>query len=227
MVRPNNSSINHLVTMINAFSDPWGLKAPDSTHIFMNKEARRFTNTPLSFDVEGRRDGEFPASWAELEGELIEHDHQMLSTGKSSAVIETHYWFGSKFLIPYISEKHPVYNDAGDCIAILWCAKPILAIDLVTIIESKSPGIITTTLNCDLFTEAENETIFYLMRGLSAKEIARVRTNTVKTINNRIQNIFQKADVHSLSQLKAFCYEHGFANYLPPKLLKKGITLIK
>ncbi|PIJ48435.1 hypothetical protein BL250_15505 [Erwinia sp. OLTSP20] len=73
----------------------------------------------------------------------------------------------------------------------------------------------------------ENETIFYLMRGFSAKEIARLRSNTIKTINNRIQNIFQKAEVHSLKQLKEFCHEHGFSTYLPPRFLTKGITLIR
>lgn len=225
----NSSSlyINNLITMISAFGEPWGLKALDSTHIFMNKEARRFTNTPRDFDLEGRRDSEFPASWAELEEELIAHDHLACDSKNSSLVIETHHWFGSADLTPYLSEKRPVYDQNGDCVAILWSAKPIFITTPMTIINARNPGIITTALNCDLFTDAENETIFYLMRGLSAKEIARVRSNTVKTINNRIQNIFQKADVHSLSQLKAFCHEQGFANYLPPKLLKKGITLIK
>ncbi|CAK9886085.1 MAG: hypothetical protein XXXJIFNMEKO3_02509 [Candidatus Erwinia impunctatus] len=223
----NSPYINHLITMIGAFSDPWGLKAPDSRHIFMNDEARRFTSTPQQFNIEGRRDSEFPAPWSEMAEELIAHDTKTCTSNASSVVIETHHWYGATDLSPFLSEKHPVHDENGNCIAILWSAKPVINISPLMLVDEKKPGIITTHLTCTLFTQSENETIFYLMQGLSPKEIANVKNIALKTVNNRIYTIFQKADVHSLRQLEAFCHEHGFTNYLPPHLLKKGLINIK
>lgn len=221
------SYISNLVTMINAFGDPWGIKAPNSEHIYMNKEARRFTCTPHTFDLEGRRDSEFPAAWAEMEDDLIAHDNRACHSDKSSLVIETHYWYGTKDLVPYLSEKYPVCDSQGKCIAILWYAKPVLNIDPLLIIDQKKPGILTTTRCCNLFTASENETLFYLLHGLSAKDIARINNVSHKTISNRVQAIFQKADVHSLRQLEEFCRLKGIFDYIPPHLLKKGLISVR
>lgn len=219
--------ISNLITMINAFGDPWGLKSPNSEHIYMNKEARRFTATPDQFDLEGRRDGEFPADWAEMEADLIAHDQRTCHSGKASLVIETHHWYGSTDIIPYLGEKYPVCDEQGNCIAILWYAKPVLNIDPLLLINRKMPGIISTTPGCTLFTPAEYETLFYLLRGLSAKDIARINNVSHKTIGNRVQAIFQKADVHSFRQLEEFCRVNHITDYIPPHLLKKGLISVR
>ncbi|WP_312241234.1 helix-turn-helix transcriptional regulator [Pantoea sp.] len=221
------SYISHLITMINAFGDPWGLKSPTSEHIYMNREARLFTTTPDKFDLEGRRDSEFPADWAEMEMDLIAHDHRACHSDKSSLVIETHHWYGLKEVTPYLSEKYPVCDSQGNCIAILWYAKPVFNIDPLMLIDCKKPGIITTASSCALFTASEKETLFYLLRGLTAKDIARINNVSHKTIGNRIQTIFQKADVHSFRQLKEFCRYKGISDYIPPHLLKKGLITVR
>ncbi|MEM6159343.1 LuxR C-terminal-related transcriptional regulator [Erwinia sp. P6884] len=227
MITPPSDYISHLITMIRAFSDPWGLKAPDSRHIYMNDEARRFTCTPAEFNPEGRRDSEFPAAWAELEDDLIAHDHQASNSGTSSLVIETHHWYGDEDLRPYLSEKFPVFDDNGQCVAILWNARPVMIVNPLIVIDNRQPGVISTSINNNLFTQSESETLFYLLQGISAKEIAQINGISLKTVSNRIQIIFQKANVHSQRQLEEFCRTQGFADYLPPHLLRKGLFLVR
>ncbi len=140
MIDSPSDYISHLITMIRAFSDPWGLKTPDSRHIYMNDEARRFTSTPQKFYLEGRRDSEFPASWAELEDDLIAHDHQTCGSSKSSLVIETHHWYGDEDLHPYLSEKFPIFDNTGKCVAILWNARPVMSVNPMMLINRKNRG---------------------------------------------------------------------------------------
>lgn len=54
-----------LISMMEHLSEPWGIKDRQSRHIYMNKAAYLYTNTPLDFDIEGKLDNEFPAHWAD------------------------------------------------------------------------------------------------------------------------------------------------------------------
>lgn len=60
-----------LIAMMEHLSEPWGIKDRQSRHIYMNKAAYLYTNTPLDFDIEGKLDNEFPAHWAEFSPEFI------------------------------------------------------------------------------------------------------------------------------------------------------------
>ena len=71
-----------------------GIKDRESRHIYMNKAALLYTNTPLNFDIVGKTDAEFPADWAECADDLQEHDRRTETSRRQTAVIETHYWFG-------------------------------------------------------------------------------------------------------------------------------------
>lgn len=40
-----------LIAMMEHLSEPWGIKDRQSRHIYMNKAAYLYTNTPLDFDM--------------------------------------------------------------------------------------------------------------------------------------------------------------------------------
>ena len=70
----NDIYFKGLIAMMEHLSEPWGIKDLHSRHVYMNQAAYLYTNIPLNFDIEGKRDDEFPAHWAELSPEFIEHD---------------------------------------------------------------------------------------------------------------------------------------------------------
>ena len=109
-----------LISMMEHLSEPWGIKDRQSRHIYMNKAAYLYTNTPLDFDIEGKLDNEFPAHWAEFSPEFIEHDKRTEESQDRVTVIETHYWYGKDFLMPFISEKLPIYNDKKELIEMIY-----------------------------------------------------------------------------------------------------------
>ncbi|WP_210769481.1 hypothetical protein [Candidatus Symbiopectobacterium sp. 'North America'] len=51
------------ISLIENLDEPWGIKDAESRHVYLNLAARRYTNTPKNFSVEGRHDIEFPTAW--------------------------------------------------------------------------------------------------------------------------------------------------------------------
>ncbi|MEX0446638.1 helix-turn-helix transcriptional regulator [Xenorhabdus sp. SGI246] len=224
--KDDGSYLKGLIAMMEHLSEPWGIKDLNSRHVYMNKAAYLYTNTPLQFDIEGKFDNEFPADWAELAGDLTEHDKRTEEAQDRVSVIETHYWFGRNCLTPFISEKFPVYNDDKKCIWIVWNAKPLNTLSPLQYINQKKPSILTTEINTNLFTKAELDIIFFMLHRFSNKEIAKIYNVSHKTIENRIYNIYQKANVHSLQQFEEFCKHLHLDNYIPERLVTKGILFI-
>ncbi|MEN5017938.1 LuxR C-terminal-related transcriptional regulator [Erwinia sp. Eh17-17] len=229
MELPDNkqrSDFSALIAMMEHLSEPWGIKDPESRHLYMNKAAYLYTNTPAKFNIEGQLDSDFPASWAECEEALIEHDRRTLASNGRVAVIETHYWFGQKTLTPYISEKIPLHDAKGDFIGIAWNAKLLDTMSPLKYITQQKPGVLTTEVSNDLFTRSELDTLFLMLQRLSTKEIARIYNLSHRTVENRIYNIYQKAGVHTHSQFEEYCRHAGLDNFIPDRLIEKGIQFI-
>ncbi|CDL82893.1 helix-turn-helix transcriptional regulator [Xenorhabdus szentirmaii] len=222
----NNSYLKGLIAMMEHLSEPWGIKDLNSRHIYMNKAAFLYTNTPVKFDIDGKLDHEFPADWAELAEDLTEHDKRTEKSQDRVSVIETHYWYGKNFLTPFISEKFPVYNNEKQCIWIVWNAKPLNTLSPLQYINQQKPSILTTEIDTKLFTKAEMDIIFFILHRFSNKEIAKIYNVSHKTIENRIYNMYQKADVHSYQQFEEFCRHLQLDNYIPERLIEKGILFI-
>ncbi|WP_340613504.1 helix-turn-helix transcriptional regulator [Xenorhabdus thailandensis] len=222
----NNSYLKGLIAMMEHLSEPWGIKDLNSRHIYMNKAAYFYTNTPINFDIEGKFDNEFPADWAELAEDLTNHDKMTEESQDKVSVIETHYWYGRDSLTPYISEKYPVYNSDKKCIWIVWNAKPLNTLSPLQYINQHKPSVLTTEIDTKLFTRAEMDIIFFMLHRFSNKEMAKIYNVSNKTIENRIYNIYQKANVHSLQQFEEFCRHLHLDNYIPERLIEKGILFI-
>lgn len=192
----NEYYFKSLTTMIEHLSDPWGIKDQQSRNLYMNRTAYLYTNTPLNFDVPGKLDHEFPADWAECAADFIEHDEMTEASRDRVTVIETHYWYGKDSLSP------------------------------LKYINQQKPSMLTTEVNNDLFTRAELDVIFLILQRFTVKEIARIYSISNKTIENRIYNIYQKANVHTQQQFEEFCEYTCLDNYIPDCLIAKGIQFI-
>ncbi|QHA87928.1 helix-turn-helix transcriptional regulator [Serratia rhizosphaerae] len=224
--KSNESYFKSLITMMEHLSEPWGIKDQLSRHLYMNRAAYLYTNTPLNFDVAGKYDHEFPADWADSAADFIEHDKMTEAARDRVTVIETHYWYGKDSLTPFISEKLPVYNDDKQVIGVIWNAKPMNSLSPLKYINQQKPSILTTEVNNEQFTRAEFDVIFLMLQRFTVKEIAKIYNVSNKTIENRIYNIYQKANVHTQQQFEEYCKYANLDNYIPDRLITKGIQFI-
>lgn len=222
----NELYLKGLITMMEHLNEPWGIKDLSSRHIYMNKAAYLYTNTPLNFDIAGKLDAEFPADWAEFAPDLQEHDRKTEGTRDRVAVIETHFWYDSDSLVPFISEKLPIYNDKEELVGTMWNARPLDSFSPLKYINQQKPSILTTEVSIHIFTQSELDIIFLMLQRYTNKEIARLYDVSNKTIENRIYNIYQKADVHTLQQFEEYCKQVNLDSYIPGRLIEKGIQFI-
>jgi len=192
----------------------------------MNNSARLYTSTHTRFDLEGKYDCEFPTSWAEYADDFMMHDKLAEKSTQSVIVIETDFWYNSSYLVPYISSKIPLRNKEGICVGTLWNARRIKVVSPLVFIGEKKPSVLQTSVDEDMFTKAELDIIFFLLKRLSRKEIANCLNLSTKTIDNSIQNMYRKCDVHSLSQFESYCRELNLHDFVPSRLLNKGILFI-
>lgn len=213
-------------TTMDLLPTPWGFKDAESRHLYMNEAARLYTATPKSFCLEGKKDHEFPTRWSDCAEQFLEHDERTKIQGKGVAVIETHYWYGQNYLTPFYSEKYPVFNNRNQFLGCMWYARPVDNTGALMFINPQKISVLMTNPEHPLFTPAELDVIFLLLRRFTAKEIARVYNLSVKTIGNRIATIYQKAGVHSLQQFEQYCRAESLEDYLPEKLLSKGLVFI-
>lgn len=222
----NELYLKGLITMMEHLNEPWGIKDLSSRHIYMNKAAYLYTNTPLNFDIAGKLDAEFPADWTEFSPALQEHDRKTEGTRDRVAVIETHFWYGSDSLVPFVSEKLPIYNDKEELVGTMWNARPLDSFSPLKYINQQKPSILTTEASIETFTQSELDIIFLMLQRYTNKEIARLYNVSNKTIENRIYNIYQKADVHTLQQFEEYCKLVNLDSYIPIRLIEKGIQFI-
>jgi DNA-binding NarL/FixJ family response regulator len=76
------------------------------------------------------------------------------------------------------------------------------------------------------FTKKELEVIFFLLQSFKAKEIGQKLNLSHRTIENKLQLIYGKANVNSLNAFKEYCKAEGFDRYVPEWFIKAGCTII-
>ena len=215
-----------VIATIENLSEPWGIKDTESRHIYMNRAAQAYTSTPAGFDLEGKYDADFPTTWAEHAQDFMHQDRLAESSSQTVAIIETDYWYGKRYLDPYISEKIPLRDREGECVGTLWNARKVKVISPLVCIGEKSPSVLQTSFETSVFSEAEMDVLYLLLKRLSRKEIAIQLNLSVKTVDNRIQNMYTKGGVHSLKQFEEYCRSAGLINVLPRRFMKKGVIFI-
>ena len=216
----------HIIATIEHLTEPWGIKDTESRHIYMNRAARAYTSTPAGFDLEGKYDGDFPTSWAEHFADFTLHDRLTEQSLQVVTVIETDYWYGQSQLEPFISEKIPLRGKDGSCVGSLWNARKVRVISPLVSLGEKAPSVLQTSLESSIFSIAELDVLYLLLKRLSKKEIAIQLNLSVKTIDNRIQNMYRKSGVHSLIQFEEYCRDLGLVNFIPNRFMHKGVVFI-
>ncbi len=108
-----------------------------------------------------------------------------------------------------------MYNDDKQVIGVIWNAKPMNSLSPLKYINQQKPSVLTTEVNNELFTRAELDVIFLMLQRFTVKEIAKIYNVSNKTIENRIYNIYQKANVHTQQQFEEYCKYANLDNYIP------------
>jgi len=78
--------------------------------------------------------------------------------------------------------------------------------------------------SCEALTDREGEILFYLLHGLSCREIATKLHLSTRTVEDHTRNIKFKLNCDNKNQLIDFAISNGLINVIPEYVLRKIVT---
>jgi len=208
----------------------WHIKDNESRYIYMNKSVLANLNLPDKFACEGKLDKEIPAKpCEELWEEFVAYDKRVIDGNKTISSIVIHYYGkgNTDNPTPISAEKTPLYDEKGKVIGVVDHHRIIDAPTLLFYMNRLNRKMVQFDAPNDIFTKGELDVIFWAQQRLSAKEIAKRLNLSPRTVENKLQFIYGKADVHSIIQLVEYCKNTGLDSYIPSDFIRKGIQLIE
>ncbi|WP_280632083.1 helix-turn-helix transcriptional regulator [Arsenophonus nasoniae] len=109
----------------------------------------------------------------------------------------------------------PLFCSENSYLGTFFHAHEFLFLSPLDYVDGIQPYTVTTEKPNKLFTAKEWQILFFMMQRLSLKEIARRLDIGTRTASNHLNIIYQKAEVHSGCQLRAFGKSKGFDRYIP------------
>ncbi|WGM13245.1 LuxR C-terminal-related transcriptional regulator (plasmid) [Arsenophonus nasoniae] len=130
---------------------------------------------------------------------------------------------------PKIWQFHflPLFCSENGYLGTFFHAHEFLFLSPLEYVDGIKPYAVTTEKPSKLFTEREWQVLFFTMRRLSSKQIARKLGIFPSTVEFYLKAIYGKANVHSACQLRAFGKSKGFERYIPSEFINKGRRFVE
>ncbi|HGJ5879184.1 MAG TPA: helix-turn-helix transcriptional regulator, partial [Arsenophonus nasoniae] len=116
----------------------------------------------------------------------------------------------------------PLFCSENSYLGTFFHAHEFLFLSPLEYVDGIQPYAVTTEKPNKLFTDKEWEVLFLALHRLSSKEIARRLNIGTITVGHHLNIIYQKAEVYSGCQLRAFGKSKGFDRYIPFEFINKG-----
>ncbi|WP_118986781.1 helix-turn-helix transcriptional regulator [Photorhabdus sp. CRCIA-P01] len=215
----HSKSFDAFISYMENSNDFWVIKDNESRFVYVNDVAFYYSNLPKGFNMEGRLDSECPAPWAEFTDIIQANERNVRISQKTIPVLNTLTYGGrEKMIQPFLVDITPLMKD-GKCIGVVGHGKKLQIYSMYHFENNIHPDSLTFGTPTDLFTDREFDIIFFALQSLSAKDIARKLGITYRTVQSRLQFIYQKIGINSLSQLKEYCRGKGYDNYAPTRFI--------
>lgn len=230
----NPKNIKTAITIYNQSTDCIVWKDLNSNYKMMNNQYAKlvgFKSSQASF--EELTDFDIPCKAADIAEKFIEADRRVIHLGKTLTSIEFCCYTKEEWRIHY-DRKSPLRDAAGKiigiaCYAIDVTECPIMrsALALLSITSKKlnpknieqNSFRIQKKFDTLGLTSRQSQVLFYMIRGKSSKEIARLLDIEYKTVENHQYKLKSKMDCSTKSQLIEKAFSQGVGFILPQSLL--------
>ncbi|WP_198408780.1 helix-turn-helix transcriptional regulator [Sodalis glossinidius] len=184
---------------------------------FFNRAMKELLNLPESIDII-----EMPMS---LELFLVQEEKARESRQLFSVQNQFPY-SPEQTLQLYLFDFYPQFECVDDqsedeefeCIGTICHARPFAFGSTLECVDGEAPRPATFEPG-ERFTPREWEIVFFALHNLSSKETGRRLGISHRTVENKLQDIYQKTGTHCNRGLAMYCRENGTDRYIPPSLL--------
>ncbi len=215
-------SMKSLLKTFEKNSVPCGIKDSGARYRYVNPAMRELLALPDDFVISGCSDCDIPHPIARYASVMWEEEQRLYSQGENISLLVL-LPFGRKNRIqPYIFDSIPHYDENGDLCGVLCYARPCRFFSTLQCVDGEIPRTANIITAYGMFSDRELEIAFFVLYGLSSKEIGRRLGISHRTVENKLQNIYQKTGVNSSRQFKQYCQGVGAERNIPARLLKLG-----
>lgn len=175
---------------------------------FFNPAMKALLNSPMTIEL------------------FLKQEEKACGSGQFFSV-QNQWPFGpEQTLKSYLFDFYPQFECVDDqsedgefeCIGTICHARPFAFGSTLECVDGEAPR--PATFEPDTrFTEKERKIIFFALHGLTSKDIGRRMDISYRTVENKLQDIYQKTGTHCNRGLAMYCRENGTDRYIPPSLL--------
>ncbi len=215
----HSKSFDAFISYMENCNEFWYIKDKESRFIYMNDYGLHHSGLPKGFNVEGKLDSECPVYWSEVADIIQSNDRRVMEEKKVIPTLITFIYGGrDKIIQPFMAHVAPLIKN-GESIGVVGKARKLEVFSMYHMEINKPPESLSFGNPTEIFTDREFDIVFFALQSLSAKDIARKLDISYRTVQSRLQIIYQKIGINSLSQLKEYCRGKGYDNYAPTRFI--------
>lgn len=219
----------------------WGCKDNDSVFMYANKEYANIIGIKENrhLDIIGRTDFDMPCDTVNCADLFRIQDKAVITTGKTLKILDIHPFSGNDWRA-YIFTKIPFYDSNQNIRGTIFHGADITSNKLLEL------GSLLSKVTCDVssnllsglhsfllsnefnnikLTDREAECLFFLLRGKTAKHIARVMSLSPRTVEEYIVKLKMKLGATNKCELIDKGIQAGFLNIIPERLMQTQLSV--
>jgi DNA-binding CsgD family transcriptional regulator len=232
----------NLQNLLDQMPGCWGCKDTSSVFTYANKEYARVIGIGENnhLDVIGKTDFDMPGETVKCAELFRKQDKTVMTSKKKLRILNVHPVANKEWKV-FLSTKAPLYNNEKIVAGVI-----VHAIDIThsttlelgsllakiavstpgELIEGQNSFLLSHKFNHIKLSDREAECLFFILRGKTAKLIARylgISSRTVEVYFNDLKIKFNVQNKHGLID-KAI--QGGFLNIIPESLFRRQLSVV-
>jgi DNA-binding CsgD family transcriptional regulator len=213
----------------------WGCKDENSIFMYANKEYSKIIGLKENnLEVIGRTDFDMPCSTVSCAELFRKQDKEVIVTQKRMRVLDIHPFDGGEWKA-YVFTKTPLYDHSnnGKIIGTIFHGADITNTSMMELgsflskmredithefLGAQSSYLLGSEFCKIKLTVREAESLFFTLRGKTAKQIARYLGISYRTVEEHINNIKTKFNAQNRYDLIDKAIQAGFLNTIPESI---------
>lgn len=211
------------VSLLNKLPGAIGFKDINSTYLGGNKKLAAHMGYNHPRNIIGLSDQDIRSKMVHLADKFIANDKHVMKHGEQQHIDVGLYPDGNYKVV--LATKKPLYDECNNIVGVAF-SRTDLNSSLLHKMLSKNdflhcPGYFSIGHHYGNYkiTNREAETLFFILRGYSAKEIALRLNLSRKTIEYYIQQLKNKFSCNKRSELIEKCISFGYFYNIPTSIL--------
>lgn len=215
-----------IIHMCESNPNPCHIRDSECCYVYVNPSMRDLLDLADSFNILGKRLSETFHWLYVFADEFCRYDEMVMLQKSTISLLVTSTFGRENTIQPFIFDVRPFFDNVGNVVGTITESRLCKFFSPLQYIDNESPIALTSHAPDTNFTESELKVIFFTYHGLSSKETARRLGISHRTVENKLQYIYQKSGEHNINQFREFCRDIDLDSHIPSDFMQCNIRVI-